>query len=98
MAAFEEGFDVLKLFPSEQCGGIAFLKAIGGPLPHIKFMPTGGISLASLGGYLQLDNVVAVGGSWITPSKYTLNGLWTEIQDEARKASENVRQTRVLSD
>jgi len=63
------GLDVLKFFPAEISGGIKMLKALGGPFPTVKFIPTGGIDSANADDYLACKNVIAVGGSWITSVK-----------------------------
>ncbi len=65
MARFEAGFGVLKFFPAEAAGGVDFLKSLAGPLPHIDFMPTGGVKPHNAGDYLRLPNVIAAGGTWI---------------------------------
>lgn len=67
-AALEKGLQVLKLFPAEALGGIAMLKALSGPYPQVRFVPTGGISASNLKSYLQQKNVLAVGGSWMVQS------------------------------
>lgn len=67
-AALERGLRVLKLFPAEVLGGIAMLKALAGPYPQVRFVPTGGISASNLKSYLQQKNVLAVGGSWMVQS------------------------------
>ena len=67
-AALEKGIRVLKFFPSEALGGISMLKALSGPYPQVKFVPTGGISASNLKSYLQQKNVLAVGGSWMVSS------------------------------
>ncbi len=67
-AALERGLQVLKLFPAEVLGGLAMLKALSGPYPQVKFIPTGGISGANLESYLRQKNVLAVGGSWMVQS------------------------------
>ena len=63
--AMEMGLDVVKFFPAEAAGGIAYLKAITGPYGNLKIMPTGGISAKNMNDYLALKNVLAVGGSWM---------------------------------
>src|SRR6266850_2083503 len=63
MALSGRGFKVLKFFPAEASGGIAWLKSVAAPLPEIKFCPTGGIDLRNAGAYLSAPNVVAIGGS-----------------------------------
>ena len=87
MWAMEAGLDALKLFPAEQAGGIALLKAIGGPLPDIKFCPTGGVTVLTAPAYLALPNVGCVGGSWIAPANLVRAGEWTAITELARAAS-----------
>lgn len=62
------GCTMAKLFPAEPLGGVRFLQAIGGPLPRMKFCPTGGITAANAPDYLKLANVTAVGGSWMVPN------------------------------
>ena len=68
MAARERGFDTLKFFPAEQSGGIAMLRAWAGPFPDVKFCPTGGIGEANAAKWLAEPMVLAVGGSWMSPS------------------------------
>lgn len=65
----QRGYSLQKFFPAELIGGIPFLKAVGAPIPEVRFMPTGGINVANAGEYLALKNVASVGGSWITPSE-----------------------------
>lgn len=68
MAAMNMGLHILKLFPCNIVGGIDFLKSIKGPFPKIKFIPTGGINENNFNDYLSLENVIAVGGSWVVPT------------------------------
>lgn len=63
----ERGVETLKFFPAEACGGAAALRAFAGPLPHLRFCPTGGITAHTAPDYLALPNVGCVGGSWLTP-------------------------------
>ncbi len=67
--AVEMGFNVVKLFPAEQIGGVSFLKAMQGPYAQLElqFIPMGGVKLSNMHSYLQQKNVVAVGGSWLAP-------------------------------
>ncbi len=87
-AALEKGLKVLKFFPAEPMGGAKFLSAISAPFPDLEFIPTGGIGLAQLSGYLQLRCVLACGGSWITPAAAIDSGDFDRIRDEARRAVE----------
>jgi 2-dehydro-3-deoxyphosphogluconate aldolase/(4S)-4-hydroxy-2-oxoglutarate aldolase len=82
------GFKFLKFFPAEAAGGAPMLKSIGGPLPQIKFCPTGGISLATASKYLALNNVVCVGGTWMLDKELIANKDWQAIEALAKQASE----------
>jgi 2-dehydro-3-deoxyphosphogluconate aldolase/(4S)-4-hydroxy-2-oxoglutarate aldolase len=68
MRLAERGLTAVKFFPAEASGGVAYLKSIAGPLPSLKFCPTGGITAASAPSYLALPNVGCIGGSWLTAS------------------------------
>lgn len=86
MHARDLGFGLVKLFPAAQAGGVAMLRALGGPLPDMKFCPTGGVSLANLPEYLQQPNVAMVGGSWLTPLDALAQGRWQDITALAAQA------------
>ncbi len=87
MAAREQGFRQLKLFPAMQAGGVGMLNAIGGPLPDITFCPTGGISVDTAPQFLACKNVACVGGSWLTPKDAIKAGNWALITELAKAAS-----------
>jgi len=87
MAALERGHRHLKLFPAEAAGGTALLRGLHGPLPGLRFCPTGGITPASAGNYLALPNVACVGGSWLTPADRMAAGDWPRIEALAREAT-----------
>lgn len=87
MRAQDEGFNILKLFPAEAVGGIKLLKSLAGPLPDLRFCPTGGIDLVKAKEYLALQNVLAVGGSWLTPEDAIANRDWARITELAKQAS-----------
>jgi 2-dehydro-3-deoxyphosphogluconate aldolase/(4S)-4-hydroxy-2-oxoglutarate aldolase len=87
MVLAERGFKVLKFFPAEPSGGVAWLKAVAEPLPHIRFCPTGGVNGANAAAYLALPNVVAVGGTWVAPRSMISAGTFDRIAELAREAS-----------
>ncbi len=87
MALLERGYSVQKFFPAETSGGAAAVKALGGPLPQVRFCPTGGISLANAPDYLALPNVLCVGGSWVAPRGRMEAGDWQGITALAAGAS-----------
>jgi 2-dehydro-3-deoxyphosphogluconate aldolase/(4S)-4-hydroxy-2-oxoglutarate aldolase len=78
-AALEEGLDVVKFFPAEPLGGVAMVNALAAPFTGVRFIPTGGIGAAQLGGYLAHRSVLAVGGSWMVAPKLIAAGAWDEI-------------------
>ena len=86
MAASADGLSFLKFFPAVQAGGIAMLKALGGPFPDIAFCPTGGITLETAPQFLALPNVKVCGGSWLMPADAVASGDWTRITRLAREA------------
>lgn len=79
MQALEWGYTHLKLFPAVPAGGVPLLKGIGGPLPQVRFCPTGGIDAKNAADFLALENVLCVGGSWVAPTKAMSEGNWAEI-------------------
>lgn len=79
MKLIEWGIPVAKFFPAEDSGGAKFLKGVSTVLQAIKFCPTGGISKSNYQSYLDLPNVVCVGGSWITPAAEIEAGNWSAI-------------------
>ena len=81
------GFNVLKLFPAQQAGGVGMLQALGAPFPDVLFCPTGGITRATAAEYLALPNVVCVGGSWLAPKAMLAAADWSGIEALARDAA-----------
>jgi 2-dehydro-3-deoxyphosphogluconate aldolase/(4S)-4-hydroxy-2-oxoglutarate aldolase len=79
---------VLKFFPAEASGGVAMLKALAGPFAHtgVKFVPTGGITAATLPSYLALPSVAAVGGSWMAEKELVSQHAWGKITALAAEA------------
>jgi 2-dehydro-3-deoxyphosphogluconate aldolase/(4S)-4-hydroxy-2-oxoglutarate aldolase len=87
MSLADAGFSLLKFFPDEPAGGIAYLKALAAPLPSIRFCPTGGIGPKNAADYLALGNVLCVGGSWVTPAEALARGDWARVTSLAREAA-----------
>ena len=65
MQALELGIDVVKFFPANVYGGLKALKALSGPFPQVKFIPTGGVNLDNLEEFLSFEKIYAVGGSFM---------------------------------
>ncbi|MBO5912565.1 MAG: bifunctional 4-hydroxy-2-oxoglutarate aldolase/2-dehydro-3-deoxy-phosphogluconate aldolase [Clostridia bacterium] len=86
MVAAKLGLEVVKFFPAEAAGGLKVLKALAGPFPNMKFIPTGGIGPDNLGSYLDFKKVIACGGSWMVPGDMMDNDDWDGITALAREA------------
>ncbi|GAA7946125.1 bifunctional 4-hydroxy-2-oxoglutarate aldolase/2-dehydro-3-deoxy-phosphogluconate aldolase [Helicobacter pylori] len=86
MQALEWGYSALKFFPAEYCGGVKLLNAFNGPFKGVKFCPTGGISVDNMRSYLNLENVLCVGGSWLTPKDLIQNKEWDKITEICKRA------------
>jgi 2-dehydro-3-deoxyphosphogluconate aldolase / (4S)-4-hydroxy-2-oxoglutarate aldolase len=88
------GLDAFKFFPAEAAGGRRFLAAMGGPYPHVRFVPTGGIDASLLDGYLALPNVLACGGSWMVNRNLLEAGDMATVRRLAGEATTIVRTAR----
>jgi len=86
MEGYALGYRRFKLFPAEVCGGIAALKALGGPFGDVRFCPTGGVTAANAVNYLALPNVMCVGGTWMIDSTSLSGGDWASIQRRTAEA------------
>lgn len=87
MRLAERGLTALKFFPAEAAGGVSWLKAVGGPVPELRFCPTGGITPDNAPDYLALPTVGCVGGSWLTPRDALSAGDFARVESLARQAA-----------
>lgn len=87
MRALELGVDVVKFFPAEQLGGPAGIRALAGPFPGVRFLPTGGVTAQTLSAYLEMQCVIGAGMSWVAPSDLIQKGDWAEITRRAAAVS-----------
>ncbi|MFO1082451.1 MAG: bifunctional 4-hydroxy-2-oxoglutarate aldolase/2-dehydro-3-deoxy-phosphogluconate aldolase [Reyranellaceae bacterium] len=87
MLLAERGITLMKLFPADSTGGIAWLKAVAAPLAGLRFCPTGGVTAETAPQYLGLGNVACVGGSWVAPRDAVAAGDWPRIERLAAAAS-----------
>lgn len=86
MMTLKYNLPVVKFFPAEQFGGLSTIKALNGPFPALKFMPTGGINAANIREYLAYRNVIACGGSWMVKKDLINAGRFDEITRLAAEA------------
>ena len=92
--AIELGLDVVKFFPAEQAGGLAYIKAIAAPYTGMKFMPTGGINANNVKDYLACDKILACGGSWMVKGDLVKAGEFDKITELVREAAAIVKEIR----
>jgi 2-dehydro-3-deoxyphosphogluconate aldolase/(4S)-4-hydroxy-2-oxoglutarate aldolase len=94
--AISLGCRVVKLFPAEGMGGLSFLKSIDAPYKHlgIQYIPLGGVTQENLGTYAEVNQILAIGGSWIANKELIKAKNWSEITKRAGAAKalwDNVR-------
>jgi 2-dehydro-3-deoxyphosphogluconate aldolase/(4S)-4-hydroxy-2-oxoglutarate aldolase len=88
MAAIGYGFRTLKFYPARAAGGTAVLADFGGIFQEVMFVPTGKLAQADVPEYLSLRNVLAVGGSWVTPPDRLAAGDWAAVRNLAAQAAQ----------
>ena len=93
-AAIEHGHDVVKFFPAAAAGGVAMVRSLSAPFPNVRFVPTGGIAHDTLGDYLAVASVAAVGGTWIAPRDLIEQQDFEEITRRAAAAVALVKEAR----
>ena len=94
--AIELGCNVLKYFPAEPSGGLAYLKSMANPYNHLglKYVPLGGLNQDNFKTYLEFPSILAVGGSWIAKRDVIKKNDWKTITNNARQASQVVKNLR----
>jgi 2-dehydro-3-deoxyphosphogluconate aldolase/(4S)-4-hydroxy-2-oxoglutarate aldolase len=83
MRAVDLGVSTVKLFPASIIGGPPAVRALSGPFPDVRFVPTGGVDESSAAAYLSLPSVAAIGGSWIVTQALLATGDFDEIRRRA---------------
>ncbi|GAA1328367.1 bifunctional 4-hydroxy-2-oxoglutarate aldolase/2-dehydro-3-deoxy-phosphogluconate aldolase [Nonlabens tegetincola] len=73
------GLGAVKAFPASLLGGPGFVRAMRGPFPEMRFLPSGGVSLANAAEYLATPGVLAVSGSWMVPDDAVASSDWERI-------------------
>ncbi|MBL7258572.1 bifunctional 4-hydroxy-2-oxoglutarate aldolase/2-dehydro-3-deoxy-phosphogluconate aldolase [Paractinoplanes lichenicola] len=79
MAAVALGLDEVKLFPAGLLGGPAYIEALSAPFPAMRFVPSGGVSLATLRDYLAVPAITTVSGTWMVARKLLAAGDWARV-------------------
>ena len=94
--ALDRSLKVAKFFPANVSGGIKMLKALAGPYPMMKFIPTGGVNNTNVLEYLKLTNVLCVGGSWIVKKELISSKRFEEIGRLTREALTMVDKSKII--
>lgn len=93
LTAWEAGADVVKVFPAE-IGGPAYLKAIKGPLPQVRLMPTGGVNLQTLPNFIHAGACAVGLGSSLVEKDALEQGQFSRIRDLAKQYVELLAKIR----
>jgi 2-dehydro-3-deoxyphosphogluconate aldolase/(4S)-4-hydroxy-2-oxoglutarate aldolase len=93
LSAWDAGADVVKVFPATSVGP-GYLKDIRGPLPQVKLMPTGGVSIDNAGDWLRAGAVAVGVGSALLDAKAISARQYAPIIENARRIVQNVRAAR----
>jgi 2-dehydro-3-deoxyphosphogluconate aldolase/(4S)-4-hydroxy-2-oxoglutarate aldolase len=96
LSAWEAGADIVKVFPAEVVGP-AYFKALRGPLPQIRLMPTGGVDLKTASEFLKAGACCLGIGSQLVEPNAVANRDFTRLKDLASQYSSIVRQCREKS-
>lgn len=94
MLALNLGLRCVKFFPCEPSGGLEMLRALRGPFPGMRFLPTGGIKLETISDYLAFRPVLAVGGTWMVQREWLADERFDVIEDACRLTVEAVKDAR----
>jgi len=94
--ALENDCQLLKFFPAEPSGGLAYLKAVAAPYLHlgVQFIPLGGVNGKNFTTWLSDPLISALGGSWLAPKDLIARGDWTAIEAIAREATGSIQSLR----
>lgn len=94
MMGLKLGVKVFKFFPAESYGGLKTIKALCGPFPQIKFIPTGGINQNNAEEYFKNPKIQAVGGSWMVSKDMIAAGDFDGIAAKSKAATDLYKQIR----
>ena len=94
MLGLRLGVKVFKFFPAESFGGLKTIKALCGPFPQIRFIPTGGINQNNAAEYFKNPKIVAVGGSWMVTKDMVAAGDFDGISEKSAAATALFKEIR----
>jgi len=91
--AYEAGADIIKIFPADVVG-MAFFKGVLAPMPHLKLMPTGGVSLTNAGEWLKAGACAVGVGSALLSKQAIAEGNYRVLTDNAKILMESIRKVK----
>lgn len=94
MQGVEMGLKTFKFFPAESYGGIKTIKALSAPFGGLTFVPTGGIRSSMLKAYLEIPEILAVGGTWLATKQQIKESAFGQITKQCRDAMAIVKEVR----
>jgi 2-dehydro-3-deoxyphosphogluconate aldolase/(4S)-4-hydroxy-2-oxoglutarate aldolase len=94
MIGLKLGLKVFKFFPAENYGGLKTIKALSGPFPQIKILPTGGINQSNVAEYFKNPKILAVGGSWMCTKDMISSGDFDGIAEKSAAATALFKEIR----
>lgn len=94
VAAWTAGADFVKVFPCGSMGGASYIKNLKGPLPHIKFIPTGGVSLKTAADFIKAGSSALGVGTDLVDVKAIRAGEAHVVTERAKQFTEIIREAR----
>ena len=96
LEAWDAGADIVKVFPATPLGP-GFFKDVRGPLPHIKLMPTGGVTIDNAADWIRAGAVAVGVGTALLDADAIAVGDYRALRDRAERLVANVRAARAAS-
>lgn len=94
--ALSLGLSVVKFFPAEPLGGLKMIKALAGPYKQLQFMPTGGINPKNVKEYLQANEILCCGGTWMVDAKALKNKDFKKIEQLTKEALQTMLDLKLV--
>lgn len=94
VTAWQAGADLVKIFPCGSMGGASYIKNLKGPLPQIKFIPTGGVSLKTAADFIKAGSSALGVGTDLVDVKAIRAGKARVVTERAKQFTEIIREAR----
>src|ERR1700686_3856417 len=94
VTAWQPGGDAIKIFPCSAVGGAKYIKALRAPFPQIEMIPTGGVSLETVGDFLKAGACAVAVGAELIDSANIREGQYEVFEERAKQFLEAIRKAR----